>query len=92
MPVDPRLDTVQVVPPTPFSPDGQRVLAEPLAALVRDLYAAGVRAFLPAAGTGEFHSLSADEILACVRATRAAAPADALVVAPVGFGLGHAVA
>lgn len=86
-----RLDTVQVVPPTPFTPDGKRVLAEPLIALVRDLYAAGVRAFLPAAGTGEFHSLSPDEVVACVRATRSAVPPEGVVIAPVGFGVDHAL-
>ncbi len=85
-----RLDTVQVVPPTPFSPDGKQVLAGPLTALVRDLAAAGVRVFLPAAGTGEFHALSAAEVLTCVQAARAAAP-DAVVVAPLGFGLEHAL-
>jgi 4-hydroxy-tetrahydrodipicolinate synthase len=92
MPLDRRLDTVQVVPPTPFSPDGKRVLVEPLTALVRDLFDAGVRAFLPAAGTGEFHSLSADEVLTCVRATRSAVPPDGVVIAPLGFSLDHALA
>jgi len=91
MPLDRRLDTVQVVPPTSFSPDGKRVLVEPLTALVRDLFEAGVRVFLPAAGTGEFHSLSADEVLTCVRATRSAIPPDGIVVAPLGFGLDHAL-
>jgi 4-hydroxy-tetrahydrodipicolinate synthase len=87
-----RLDTVQLVPLTPFTADGRRVLPDALAAFSRDLYAAGIRVFLPAAGTGEFHSLSADEITSCVRATRQALPADAIVIAPIGFGLPHALA
>ena len=39
-----RLDTVQVVPPTPFSNDGRSIAAELLTRLVRDL----VDAFLDA--------------------------------------------
>ncbi len=87
-----RLDTVQVVPPTPFSLDGKHVLPDTLTALVRDLFAVGVRVFLPAAGTGEFHSLSPDEVLLCVQASRAAVGPEGTVVAPLGFGLDHALA
>ncbi len=82
-----RLATVQLVPPTPFSPDGRRVLSETLAALVKELSATGIRVFLPAAGTGEFHSLSVDEVLECVGVVRRSVAADAVVVAPVGFAL-----
>jgi 4-hydroxy-tetrahydrodipicolinate synthase len=87
-----RLATVQLVPPTPFGADGDRVLPERLAALVRELFAAGMRVFLPAAGTGEFHSLSADEIALCVRTTREALGAEATVIAPIGCGLPLATA
>jgi 4-hydroxy-tetrahydrodipicolinate synthase len=86
-----RFATVQLVPLTPFSPDGQRVLADRLGSLVKSAYAAGIRVFLPAAGTGEFHSLTADEILACVAATRTAVGKDAIVVAPIGLGLPFAL-
>ncbi|MGE0756394.1 MAG: dihydrodipicolinate synthase family protein [Pirellulaceae bacterium] len=86
-----RLDTVQLVPPTPFSADGRDLLGEKLGMRIEKLAAAGIDVFLPAAGTGEFHSLSVDEVVTCVRIARAAAPA-AIVVAPVGFGLAHAVA
>lgn len=88
----PRLDTVQIVPPTPFSPDGKRVLIEQLSALAQQLYAAGMRVFLPAAGTGEFHSLSTDEVVACVRAVRQAVGSDAVVLAPIGFALHESLA
>ncbi|MBL8826056.1 MAG: dihydrodipicolinate synthase family protein [Planctomycetaceae bacterium] len=82
-----RLATVQIVPPTPFSADGKRVLTEPLAALAKELYAAGMRVFLPAAGTGEFHSLSTDEVVECVRVVRQSVGRDAVVLAPLGFAL-----
>lgn len=86
-----RLDTVQVVPPTPFSPDGEQVLTDRLQTLVRELFAAGIRVFLPAAGTGEFHSLSTAEVVQCVAATRQAVP-DGVVMAPLGFSIADAVA
>lgn len=86
-----RLATVQLVPLTPFSPDGRQVLPDLLAAFTKDLYEAGMRVFLPAAGTGEFHSLTASEVVTCVRATRQALGDKGTVVAPVGFGLAHAL-
>jgi 4-hydroxy-tetrahydrodipicolinate synthase len=86
-----RLATVHLVPPTPFSPDGRRVLPEVLGRFVREMVAAGVRVFIPAAGTGEFHSLSAAEAVDCLRVTREAAGAGCTVLAPVGLALTHAV-
>jgi 4-hydroxy-tetrahydrodipicolinate synthase len=86
-----RLDTVHVVPPTPFTEDARQLLLEPLARLARELADSGISVFLPAAGTGEFHSLSADEVLACVAAVRRAVPDGAVVMAPVGLGLEHAL-
>ena len=85
------LSTVQLVPLTPLSPDGRRVEYERLTMFARDLYEAGIRVFLPAAGTGEFHSLSAREVVQCVEATKAGVGPDAIVIAPVGFGLAHAL-
>lgn len=87
-----RLDTVQLVPPTPFSLDGREVVSEHLTGLVHNLVSDGIRVFLPAAGTGEFHSLSVNEVVECVRATRSAANESCTVIAPIGFGLDHAVA
>lgn len=86
-----RLATVHLVPPTPFDADGRRVLPEVLARFVRAAAAAGVSVFLPAAGTGEFHSLSAAEAAQCIRTTREAAGPECVVLAPVGLGVGHAV-
>lgn len=85
-----RLDTVQLVPPTPFSDDGEHVRYDLLGRFVEAVVRAGVSVLIPAAGTGEFHSLSADEVVGCVQATRLAAP-NAVVVAPIGFGVAHAV-
>ncbi|MEX0713401.1 MAG: dihydrodipicolinate synthase family protein [Pirellulales bacterium] len=88
--VDPqRLRTVHLVPLTALSADG-RLNLDAQARHTAAMAAAGVRVFLPAAGTGEFHSLTADEILAIVRTTREAA-AGALVFAPVGGPIGQAL-
>jgi 4-hydroxy-tetrahydrodipicolinate synthase len=93
MSLDPaRLSTVQLVPLTPFSRDGGTVRAEVLGDFARWLYDAGIRVFLPGAGTGEFHSLSAGEVVSCVRAVRVAVGDDAVVLAPIGLGLAHALA
>jgi 4-hydroxy-tetrahydrodipicolinate synthase len=92
MGLDPaRLDAVQLVPPTPFSTDGTAVRPEVLGAFARALYDAGVRVFLPGAGTGEFHSLAPGEVVACVAAVRSAVDGEAVVIAPVGLGLPHAL-
>src|SRR5262245_43484211 len=85
------MSTVQLVPLTPMSADGRRVDYERLTMFTRDLYDAGIRVFLPAAGTGEFHSLSTKEVIQSVEAAKAGVGPDGVVIAPVGFGLGHAL-
>lgn len=86
-----KLATVQFVPPTPFSEDGEQLRPEWLARLVERMMDAGARVFLPAAGTGEFHSLSAEEVIESVRIVReVAVRPDCTVVAPVGLSLRHA--
>jgi 4-hydroxy-tetrahydrodipicolinate synthase len=77
---------------TPFSADGLTVLPEVLGTFARSLYDAGIRVFLPGAGTGEFHSLTAAEVVACVQSVHRAIGSDAVVVAPIGLGLPHALA
>lgn len=86
-----RLDTVQLVPPTPFTPDGRKLVADRLGRLIHHLATAGIKVFLPAAGTGEFHSLTPAEIFECVRVTRQSAPPDCVVVGPIGLAADHAV-
>ncbi len=85
-----RLRTVHVVPPTAFDADG-RLALNPMASLAERLLAAGVSVFLPAAGTGEFHSLTSDEVVQTVRCVRAAIGSDAVLIAPVGFQLPCAI-
>ena len=86
-----RLATVQLVPLTPFSADGATLLPEVLGAFARSVYEAGIRVFLPAAGTGEFHSLTPAEVVSCVQAVHRAAGSDAVVVAPIGLSLPQAL-
>src|SRR5262249_53969160 len=86
-----RLATVQLVPLSPFTADGLALRPDALGAFTRSLYDAGIRVFLPGAGTGEFHSLTPAEGIACVRATHTAIGSDGVVVAPLGMGLAHAL-
>jgi 4-hydroxy-tetrahydrodipicolinate synthase len=86
-----KLATVQFVPPSPMSSDTERLLPELLEQLLRRMINAGARVLLPAAGTGEFHSLSAEEVIECVRVTCDVADSDCTVVAPVGLSLQHAI-
>lgn len=76
-------------PVTPFGSDGAidiDVLAEHLA--TRLPYGPG--GVFPACGTGEFHALSAREVIGVVRASVAASAGSLPVVAGVGGPLGHA--
>ena len=86
-----RLATVQLVPLTPFSPDGATLLPEVLSTFARSVYEAGIRVFLPAAGTGEFHAMTAGEVVSCVQAVHREVGSDAVVVAPIGLSLPHAL-
>jgi 4-hydroxy-tetrahydrodipicolinate synthase len=85
-----QLDTVQLVTPTPFTDDGRQIVPERLAEHSRKMVEAGIRVFLPAAGTGEFHSLSVEEVLECVQVTREAVGSGSIVIAPIGLGVNHA--
>lgn len=85
-----RLRTVHLVPLTAYRDDGSLNL-ELQAEHTARMYAAGIRCFLPAAGTSEFHSLTADEIVEIVRVTCDATGPDAVVFAPVGLQVGFAV-
>ncbi|HTI50779.1 MAG TPA: dihydrodipicolinate synthase family protein, partial [Planctomycetaceae bacterium] len=84
------LRTVHLVPLTAYDSSG-RLASDVQARHTARMYAAGIRVFLPAAGTSEFHSLSADEIVEIVRVTRDAAGPDAQIFAPVGLQLSHAI-
>lgn len=85
-----RLRTVHLVPLTSFNARGKLNL-ETQARHIERMHRAGIRVYMPAAGTSEFHSLSADEIVELVRVTREAAGAEAQIFAPVGLQLDHAI-
>ena len=82
--------TVHLVPLTAYHEDGS-LNFELQAAHTRRMYASGIRCFLPAAGTSEFHSLSADEVVEIVRVTVESSGPEAVVFAPVGLQVGHAI-
>jgi len=85
-----RLRSVHLVPLTAFGPDGRLNLSLQ-AEHINRMYKAGIRVYMPGAGTSEFHSLSASEIVDIVRVTREASGPDALIFAPVGLQIGHAI-
>lgn len=85
------LRSVQVVPVTPFDAQGNLRIA-PMEALIGRLTEAGVKVVIPGAGTGEFHSLADDEIVALIGAVRKIAGRDRVVMAPLGGALPRAVA
>lgn len=86
-----RLSNVQLVPPTPFSDDGRELCPDVLRSFISEMRNAGIRVVLPGAGTGEFHSLSASEVVACVQASREGIGPDGVVIAPIGLALSHAI-
>lgn len=84
------LRTVHLVPLTAYDSAG-RIDKELQAAHTARMASAGIRAYLPAAGTSEFHSLSADEIVEIVHITREAAGDEAVIFAPVGLQVAFAI-
>ena len=74
---------------TPFRPDGT-VDAEAVRAHVSFLTTSGVERLVPGGNTGEFSSLTREEVITVTRATREAAP-DAVVVTGVGGALPSAL-
>ncbi len=85
-----RLHTVQLVPLTAFDASGQLDLG-PMRRQTERLYAAGVRVFIPCAGSSEFHTMVNDEIVSAVRMTREVVGNDAIVMTPVGLQLQAAI-
>lgn len=85
-----RLRTVHLVPLTPFDASG-KIDGELYSRHIRRMADAGMSVYLPAAGTSEFHSLQAEEVIELVRLTREAAGPEAAIFAPVGLQIGHAL-
>lgn len=84
-----QLQTVHIVPLTAFNQNDQLNL-DAQAAHTAKLYEAGMRVYLPGAGTSEFHSLRPEEIVELVRVTREATGPDTLIFAPIGYQVGIA--
>jgi 4-hydroxy-tetrahydrodipicolinate synthase len=84
------LRTVQFVPLTAYDAQG-RLNLDVMQQHTRRLLDAGARVFIPCAGSSEFHSLSADEIVAAIDMTRQTVGSQAVVMAPVGLQLHHAL-
>ena len=85
-----RLKDVHLVPLTAFKPDNTLDL-EKQAEHIRNLVAAGIRVFLPAAGTSEFHSLENAEIVQLVKTAREVAGDSVTIFAPIGQQIGSAI-
>lgn len=85
-----RLRDVHLVPLTAYRSDGG-LDTEKQREHVNRMFLAGLKVFLPAAGTSEFHNLSAVEVLEIVRATRQGTGPHAAIFAPVGLQIGHAL-
>lgn len=84
-----QLQTVHIVPLTAFD-QNDRINLDVQAAHTAKLYEAGMRVFLPGAGTSEFHSLRPEEIVELVRVTRDVTGPDTLIFAPIGYQVGIA--
>src|SRR5438046_732010 len=85
-----QLRKVQLVPITGFDDQG-RLNLEVMRENTRRLFEAGMKVFIPCAGSSEFHSLSADEIIAAIKMTREVVGDGAAVMAPLGLQVGHAI-
>lgn len=86
----PRFDGVLYFPVTPFGADGG-VELDLLAEHVESRLPFGPGAVFPACGTGEFHALSAGEVVDVVRTTVQAVAGRVPVIAGTGGPLGHAI-
>lgn len=81
------LCTVVAIPVTPFVRRGSTIYADfqAYAYLLDKMVSAGIRAVTPNGNTGEFYSLTQDEMRHALEATVAGANRRALILAGVGF-------
>ena len=84
------LHTVQLVQITAFDGDGS-VAQDTMRTLATRLFEAGIRVFIPCAGSSEFHTLSKAEIVAAVEMTRDVVGDQARVIVPLGLQLNYAI-
>ena len=85
-----QLHTVQLVPVTPFDEEGQ-VSQDQTVRLYQRLETAGIRVFIPCAGSAEFQTLTSTEILRVIQIARETLGEQATIVAPIGFQADFAV-
>lgn len=85
-----KLHTVQLVPITAFDAQG-RLNLEPMRGLTRRLFDAGIRCFIPCAGSAEFHGLTDEEIVTVIEMTREVTGDQAVIMAPIGFQVERAL-
>ncbi len=81
-----RLRNVQFVPLTAFDQENRLNLSA-MRELLGRLHAAGGRVFITCAGSAEFHSLTSQEILDCIRLAREAVGEESVVMVPLGYDL-----
>lgn len=84
------LHTVSAIPVTPFRTDGSADF-DAYARIVARMVDGGVSVITPNGNTGEFYSLTPDEMRAAVRASVAGADGNSLIMAGVGFDAATAV-
>lgn len=85
-----QLRTVQLVPITAFD-EQDKLARKPMKKLARRLFEAGIRCFIPCAGSAEFHALSRKEIVATIELYRETLGQEAVVMAPIGFDVSRAL-
>lgn len=85
-----RLRTVQLVPLTAYDSRGELAL-DTMRKLIQRLFDAGVRVFIPCAGSAEFDCLSADEIVSAVRMVREVVGSQGSVMVPIGRQVREAI-
>ncbi len=86
-----RLAGVSFTTPTPFDETDGRVLYDEIPGIVGPIVDAGGRSIIPGGNTGEFHSLTDEELRRVVEATVATAGDEAAVVGGVGGSTRRAV-
>jgi 4-hydroxy-tetrahydrodipicolinate synthase len=84
------LRTVQLVPITAFDRDLQLSLP-PIRRHAKRMAEAGIRVFIPCAGSAEFHSLAADEIRLTLEAYRESIGDESSIMAPTGHSVSVAL-
>ena len=78
-----RLNSPQLIPMTAYDENGELNLG-PMRELTQRVFDAGIRVFVPGAGSAEFQNLSAEEILSIVEMTKEVVGDEAAIICPIG--------